>query len=320
MPLALAAQVEAVRTASRQLVRELGFLRDGLAGTTLPPSAVHALLEIEARGRLTAAELAGRLDLDKSSVSRLLRKLVESDALAESRGEPDGRTKTLSLTPRGQGMVAGIHDVAARQVAAALGRLAPGERQAVVSGLRLYADALAASRAAPVAPAPAITIEPGYRPGALARCAEMHARYYARTVGVGRAFEALVAAGLAEFSARLERPGNGLWLALRGGEVVGTVAIDGEDMGPGIAHLRWFIVKDGARGGGIGRRLLAEALGFCDRQGFAETHLWTFRGLDAARALYEAAGFVLAEQRPGRQWGEEVLEQRFARPGAGRGG
>ena len=40
----------------------------------------------------------------------------------------------------------------------------------------------------------------------------------------------------------------------------------------------------------------------------------TFRGLDAARKLYEAYGFALAEEWPGRQWGKQMFEQRFVRP------
>lgn len=158
-----------------------------------------------------------------------------------------------------------------------------------------------------------IEIDEGYRPGAIARCTEMHARFYARTVGFGRAFEAQVAAGVAEFSARLDRPINRLWLAREGERIVGTVAIDGEDLGAGLAHLRWFIVDDGVRGGGVGRSLLSAAVAFCDHARFRETRLWTFQGLDAARHLYEANGFALAQQRPGRQWGEEVVEQLFAR-------
>lgn len=51
--------------------------------------------------------------------------------------------------------------------------------------------------------------------------------------------------------------------------------MDGEDRGANIAHLRWFIVDDSARGSGAGRTLLAKALDFARRQGFAETHLWT---------------------------------------------
>ncbi|UFN47743.1 helix-turn-helix domain-containing GNAT family N-acetyltransferase [Roseomonas sp. OT10] len=310
--------VEPVRNASRRLVRELGFLRGSLAGTPLPPSAVHALLEIAAAPAMTAGGLCELLRLEKSSVSRMLRKLVQAGLVEERPEQADGRTKRLALTPSGRERAAQIDGFARRQVAAALDRLEPRQRGAVATGLALYADALAGGAA--LEPAPGIAIVAGHRPGALAACAGLHARHYARTAGFGRAFEALVAAGLAEFSGRLDRPGNGFWLALRGEDVLGTVAIDGEDLGPGLAHLRWFIVAEAARGAGLGRRLLSAALRCVDDGGFRETHLWTFRGLDAARHLYEAAGFALAEERPGRQWGEEVLEQRFVRRlGAGQG-
>ena len=100
---------------------------------------------------------------------------------------------------------------------------------------------------------------------------------------------------------------------MQGERIVGMVAIDGEDLGPGIAHLRWFIVEDGVRGQGVGRELLDAAVRFSDRQGFHQIQLWTFCGLDAARRLYEAQGFELVEERPGRQWGSEVMEQHFLR-------
>ncbi|MGO4706433.1 GNAT family N-acetyltransferase [Microvirga sp. 2MCAF38] len=305
--------IESIRVASRRLVRELGFMREGLAGTEMPPSAVHALLEISAQEAITAGELSNLLNLEKSSVSRMLRKLIEAGMLKEEPGEPDGRTKKLILTSKGRVVVAEIHDFARRQVAEALGRLRPEQHQTVVDGLRLYAQALGEDRSTAKDDLLPVTIETGYQPGVLARCVEMHALYYARTVGFGRPFEATVAAGLAEFSGRLDNPCNQLWRAMQAGRVVAMIAIDGEDMGPGVAHLRWFIVDDGIRGGGIGRKLLSEAVAFCDRQGFPETHLWTFRGLDAARRLYEASGFTLAEERSGRQWGEEVMEQRFVR-------
>jgi GNAT superfamily N-acetyltransferase len=77
------------------------------------------------------------------------------------------------------------------------------------------------------------------------------------------------------------------------------------------AHLRWFIVSDAWRGKGAGRRLIHTALSFCRNRGYAQVHLWTFEGLNAARHLYEQAGFKLVEEHRGTQWGTGVNEQRF---------
>lgn len=313
-----------IRDASRRIVRELGFMKPTLAGTELPASAVHALIEIGNRGGLTATDLCDRLNLEKSSVSRMLRKLIDGGNLSEVSSDKDGRSKRLTLTAQGQRTLAAIDAFAHEQVGGALASLPAADHAMVVEGLRLYADALHARRAAktaglPAGTAAAVRIQPGYRPGLIGRAVDMHARFYARAHGFGAVFESRVAAGLAEFLPRLDRPCNAVWTALDGDRIVGTIAIDGEDLSgpaaaPRVAHLRWFIVEDGRRGGGLGRRLLDEAVAFADRTGFAETRLWTFRGLDAARRLYEAAGFVLAAESPGSQWGTEVIEQSFVRP------
>lgn len=165
---------------------------------------------------------------------------------------------------------------------------------------------------------PAPEIVNGYRPGLIGAVTALHARHYAATAGFGCAFEAIVATGLAGFCQRLDSPANALWTIVADGEILGSIAIDGEDLGGGLAHLRWFIMAERLRGGGHGRRLLDAALAFADARGHSETHLWTFAGLDAARRLYELSGFGLAEERLGAQWGREVREQRFVRTkGAG---
>lgn len=139
-------QTERIRDASRRLVRELGFLRPTLAGTDLSPSAVHALVEIGARPATTAAELAEILVLDKSSVSRLLRKLVASGELVEGVSTRDARAKPLSLTRQGRATLGRIDDFARRQVEAALKQMAPGTARRLAESLAVYAEALAAAR------------------------------------------------------------------------------------------------------------------------------------------------------------------------------
>ena len=133
--------VDAIRAVSREMVRELGFMGGDFAGTDLSPSAVHALIEIE-RGGVTARELGVRLSLEKSSVSRMLRKLVQSGDIGEAVSKHDARVKVLFLTPAGKKRVAEIHAFARAQVINALGRLAHGQERIVLEGMRLYADAL----------------------------------------------------------------------------------------------------------------------------------------------------------------------------------
>lgn len=303
--------IEDIRALSRAMVRAWGFMGGDFAGTDLSPSAVHALIEIE-KGGVTARELGIRLRLEKSSVSRMLRKLVGSGDVEAATTETDGRVKMLSLTAAGRARVAAIHAFARQQVADALTRLNAGEDRAVLEGLRLYTRALD-GRVDDDGVVPVVEIAEGYRPGLIARVTELHALYYAREHGLGRRFEALVAADLADFCGRLDNRRNAIWTAVLKGRIVGSVAIDGEDLGADIAHLRWFIIADGVRGGGVGKSLLDAALAFADQRGFTETRLSTFSGLDAARHLYESRGFALAEEHAGAHWGKTLLEQSFVR-------
>ncbi|SHN22131.1 transcriptional regulator, MarR family with acetyltransferase activity [Rhizobacter sp. OV335] len=303
--------VEEIRAASRSMARDWGFMGGRFAGADLSPSAVHALIEIDA-GEVSARDLGVRLRLEKSSVSRMLRKLVDSGDVCEAPCSHDSRIKLLSLTPVGRRRVAAIHAHARGQVADALGRLTRGQHHTVLDGLRLYSEALAGVQETRPDPS-TVEVMPGYQPGLIARITQMHALHCAREPGFGQRFESVVAAGLADFCDRLGKPRNAIWTAHQAGDIVGSVAIDGDEPGAGVAHLRWFIVDDGTRGSGVGRKLLASALDFADGQGFAETRLWAINGSSAGRHLCESHGFVCEEERPATQWGKGILEQRFAR-------
>ncbi len=151
----------------------------------------------------------------------------------------------------------------------------------------------------------------GYVPGAIGRITEFHARYYHENWDFDLYFESMVAVGLAEFLRRFDPARDGFWLAWWQESMAGGVAIDGHEAADGGARLRWFIVDPAFQGRGIGRRLILEAIRFCRRAGFQRVHLSTFAGLQAARHLYEAIGFRLAQEGYGNHWGKRVLEQTF---------
>ncbi len=287
-----------------------------LAGTELSPSAVHAIIEISAAGRLSSKSLCEMLLLEKSTISRLVKSLVDRGEVGEVRSDEDARSKRLYLTARGRKTISGIAKFAEHQVAAAIDPLSDPARRNIVTGLKAYAAALKASRTSGevIMSDDPITIGQGYVPGMIGRIVEMHASYYSKLVGFGVAFEAKVASGLADFVSRLGTQGNAIWYAEKDGRIVGSIVIDAEDLGGRKAHLRWFILDDEMRGAGIGTSLLQQAIAFCDDREFRETYLWTFKGLDAARSLYESHGFGLTEEHFGDQWGTGVLEQKFVRP------
>lgn len=307
-------QVKAVRADSRRMVRELGFLDQSLAATTLSPSMVHALIEIDQTPGTTAAELADVLLLDRSTVSRMLRKLSEAGEIRDDAPAADRRQKALILTDTGKRTVAAIHDYGTNQVHTAFTYLPASQREAVAQGLHLYADALQRARSQDPVPdhAGEIEISTQLKPGDLGQIVALHAREYEKIAGFGIEFEALVAGDMADFITR-NHPESRIWIARAPeGTVLGSIAIDLHS-GPDDTHLRWFLLSSAARGTGLGRRLLNAAIEYADTQEVRTTILWTFKGLDTARAMYEKHGFTLTHEQAGERWGSTVIEQQFQR-------
>ncbi len=101
----------------------------------------------------------------------------------------------------------------------------------------------------------------GYRPGLIGAVTALHARHYAEAAGFGCAFEAIVATGLAGFCERLEKPANAIWAVIAEDEILGSIAIDGEDLGGGARASA--LVHPG--GDAAGRRLGPAAARRCAR-------------------------------------------------------
>jgi len=144
--MAAPALVDDIRAASRLMVRELGFMDATVAATDYPPSAVHTILEIGIRGPMNSGELCDFLRLEKSSVSRMVRKLVDGGELRETPDELDARSKLLSLTAKGRRTLEALHAFGRQQVSGALAALTDAEQRTVREGMMLYARALRQSR------------------------------------------------------------------------------------------------------------------------------------------------------------------------------
>ena len=63
------------------------------------------------------------------------------------------------------------------------------------------------------------------------------------------------------------------------------------------------------RGLGVGRRLVAECIRFAKHAGYRKITLWTNKGLDAARHVYEKAGFRLAAAESHHSFGHDLVSE-----------
>ncbi|MGC8658352.1 MAG: GNAT family N-acetyltransferase [Desulfomonilaceae bacterium] len=151
----------------------------------------------------------------------------------------------------------------------------------------------------------------GYYPGSIGHVVEAHAVYYSEYWGFDVSFESQVAREMGDFFARFDSKISGFWTIREKARFVGSVAIDGENSLKEGARLRWFIVQPEFQGKSSGKYLLKTAIEFCSQVGHNKIFLWTFRGLESARSLYERAGFQLVLEHEVAQWGNVIVEQKF---------
>ncbi|TXT10562.1 hypothetical protein VHUM_02067 [Vanrija humicola] len=141
------------------------------------------------------------------------------------------------------------------------------------------------------APAPAVTLR-GLQPGDLGWVVQQHGEIYAKEYNWDVRFEALVADIVGGFVKNYDASRERVWIAEVGGERVGSVFLV-QGSTPATAKLRLLILGPGARGLGLGGRLVDEAIAFARSAGYDKVELWTHSCLLSARRIYAKRGFVL---------------------------
>jgi DNA-binding MarR family transcriptional regulator/N-acetylglutamate synthase-like GNAT family acetyltransferase len=296
--------VEAVRRFSRFYTRKIGVLHEGLLDSPFSLAEGRVVYELAHHENTTAAELAKELGLDPGYLSRMLKKLERHGHVLRRRAETDGRQTLLALSEQGQSAFAAINARSRAYVSGLLDPLAPDDQERLVEALQTVTDLMgdAPQRRVPYILRP-------HQPGDIGWVIQRHGALYAQEYGWDETFEALVAEIGAQFIKSFDARRERCWIAERDGQNVGSVFLVRQS--DEVAKLRMLLVEPGARGLGIGARLVDECIRFARQKGYWTITLWTNDILHAAIHLYRKAGFRLIEQEPHHSFGHDLIGQNW---------
>ena len=307
----LTARVDAVRRFNRFYTQRIGVLRDGLYNSIYSLAEVRVLYELaHAERPLTATELARTLTIDAGYLSRILRKFEANALIRKLRSKSDGRQLHLSLTASGRKAFAPLDRASHDEIAALLAPLRADAQHSIVDAMSAIESLLdGAGHPATPSRSGAPYLVRNHRPGDIGWVISRHGALYAQEYGWDDTFEALVAEIAAKFLKHFDPQCERCWIAERDGHNIGSVFLVRRS--PTVAQLRLLSVEPSARGLGIGRHLVDECISFARAAGYRKIMLWTNAGLDAARHIYEQAGFKLTREERHHSFGKDLVGQTF---------
>jgi len=295
-------RVADVRAFNRFYTRQFGLLQDGLVKSPFSLSEARVLYELAHRDQPTATDLAKDLGLDAGYLSRILRRFSQRGLVKKSRSRTDGRQSHLSLTKKGRQAFGALNRASCDEVGAIVAALDPGEQSRMTAAMETIQRLLAPGSA---------TSEPfvlrPHRIGDMGWVVHRQAVLYAQEYDWDAHFEGLVAGVAAQFIETFDPRYECCWIAERNGEIVGSVFV--VRISKTEARLRMLYVEPAARGLGVGRRLVEEAICFARDRRYRTLRLWTNDNLVSARRIYEAAGFHLVEEEPHHSFGHDLVGQ-----------
>ena len=139
-------KINILRHNARSVVRELGLLNDAYFEIGVTLAERHLLIELTSYTCPTMKEIAERLLLDKSTVSRLIAKALKKGYITCTSDEKDKRKRFLHLTEFGKQTLNAFEPIAFNQTKEALLTLTTEEVELAHQGVSLYAKGLKNSR------------------------------------------------------------------------------------------------------------------------------------------------------------------------------
>jgi DNA-binding MarR family transcriptional regulator/GNAT superfamily N-acetyltransferase len=297
-----ASHVRAVRAFNRFYTQRIGVLQRGVLQSPYSLTEVRVLYELANGTDLTATDIQRLLGLDPGYLSRILRSFERSGMLLRERSKTDGRRSLIRLTAQGRKVFAALNARQVSDVEKMLQSVPNPSREKLVGSMQTIQKVLNGEPAR----GGKVSLR-AHRPGDMGWVMFRHGVLYQSEYGWDERFEALVGEIVVNFVRDFDAERERCWIAELDGERVGSIFLVKDTAT--AAKLRLLLVEPAARGHGVGKLLVGECVDFARKAGYRKLTLWTNSVLDAARHIYEAAGFKLVKEEKHTSFGEGLTGQ-----------
>lgn len=305
--LALDQKIAALRRFTRFFSRRLGALEAGPAGSPYSATEVRVLAELAQYEQRTVTALSRSLGLDAGYLSRVIRRLETTGIVSKSPDSADSRQQPLKLTAAGRAEVATLDTITTTRYASLVRTLPSHVHPRLLDAMEEIEAAFGTDVPARD-PAPWL-LRP-HRAGDVSLAAQRAIASALEEFEVTGVYESLLLRTASDFLERFDAAHDCSWIAERDGVLVGSVVVQRHT--PSIARLALLHVESRARGVGIGRRLITEAIDFAARAGYGSVELELLDTMKSARFLLHAAGFRHVSETVDDRFGPTLGRQSWA--------
>ncbi|MES3033677.1 MAG: bifunctional helix-turn-helix transcriptional regulator/GNAT family N-acetyltransferase [Gemmatimonadota bacterium] len=297
-------KIAALRRFTRFFAQQLGALEAGPAGSPYSATEVRVLTEMAQYEQRTVTALSRSLGLDAGYLSRVLRRLETTGIVARAPGATDSRQQPMALTEAGRTEVTTLESISTARYASMVRMLPAHIHAPLLDAMERIESAF--STEVPARDAAPYLLRP-HRIGDLSFVVQRSIASAIEEFELGGTYETVTLGAAAHFLERFTAEDACVWIAERNGAPVGSVCV--RRVGDGAAELLLLHVESQARGIGIGRRLIAEAIDFATRAGYDTLQLELYDVMKTARQLLHAAGFRHVSELPDARFGRALQRQ-----------
>lgn len=293
--------ISQIRSFNRFYTNVLGLLAQHILDSGYSLTEVRVLLEISKVNHCTANTLVNQLEIDRSYMSRIIKRLEKDELITRIQSEQDNRVNFIAVTEKGSQTIGILNEKSDEQIASLIQHLNPNEVSKVLDSMKIIKNKISEV----VSP---ITIR-NFVPDDVYYVISRHRILYDTEYGLSSIFGDYVEKGVHHFAQYYDKEKECMLISEINGQPVGSIVIAKSD--DETAQLRYFLLEPETRGRGLGHKLVDMALDFCRKKGYKHVFLETISSLKTARHIYASKGFKITQSHKNPTWGEGVLEERW---------